>query len=101
MQKDTCKLYVRFVLFNENVLAVFMRTSAQIRYVPERHCIAGQGSNITGTIRGHWLRLCYARVGQHGECYDGMQKRKKATPEQYAPLARELESLGYNLQIMN
>ena len=85
MEKDKHKTYVRFVIFKGEVLAVFMRTSADVR------C----------DYRGYWVRSCYARVGQHGECYDGMQKRKPATKEQYAPLAKELESLGYNLVIMN
>ena len=33
--------------------------------------------------RGDWVRSCYAHNGQHGECYDGMQRRKRATKEEY------------------
>lgn len=44
----------------------------------------------------------YMHIGQHGAAdYAGViQDTKPATPEQYAPLQRELESIGYNLQIL-
>lgn len=77
------KAFIRFVIFKGEVLAVFMRKDAGMRY-----------------SHPQWLRGCYAHVGQHGECYDGMQRRKKATVEQYAPLKREMESLGYQLEIV-
>lgn len=39
---------------------------------------------------------CYAHLGQHGSADTGYAaKLKPATPEQYAPLLRELESIGY------
>lgn len=44
---------------------------------------------------------CYAHNGQHGSACLSFLKRAKATKEQYAPLARELESIGYNLDIIN
>lgn len=72
------RLYVRFVVFDGEVLAVFMRTSAGIRY--------------NGRT---WMRGCYAHMGQHSVCYSGMEKRKRATPEQYAPLLQELQAIGY------
>ncbi len=72
------KLYTRFVKFEGEILAIFMRTSAGVRY--------------DGRI---WVRGCYQHVGQHGECYDGMQKRKRATPAEYAPLLAELKTIGY------
>jgi hypothetical protein len=44
--------------------------------------------------------LSYMHVGQHGEADLGwMNWLKLATPEQYADLKQELESLGYSLQI--
>lgn len=65
--------YVRFIKFKdkvrEEILAVFMKKSADRRF-----------------SHGQWLRSCYARVGQHAECYDGMQNREKATEEEYTPL---------------
>ncbi len=88
---DQHKTYMRFVMFGGEVLAVFMRSSAELR-----------------TVRMHDLpyvsymtyRACYAHVGQHAECYDGMQRRKRATKEQYTPLLNELKSIGYNVSIM-
>lgn len=49
---------------------------------------------------GH-LCVCYAHVGQHGGAdYNGcLRLTRPAKPEEYAPLARELESIGYHLHI--
>ena len=76
------KIYIRFVQLNGETLAVFMRTSAARRY--------------DGT---QWVRMSYAHMGQHGECYDGMQRRKRATREQYMPLLNELQSIGYTVVV--
>ena len=39
---------------------------------------------------------CYAHIGQHSSaCTSYAAKLKPATLEQYAPLMRELESIGY------
>jgi len=45
--------------------------------------------------------LSYMHVGQHGgaDYLYMIQTSKLATPEQYAPLLQELESLGYNLKV--
>lgn len=83
MEKDKYKTYVRFVIFKDELLAVFMRKSAGLNYTP-----------------GGWKRQCYAHIGQHGDCYDGMQKRKRATKKEYKELKKELECIGYNLVIM-
>lgn len=40
----------------------------------------------------------YMHVGQHGGAYPGpIQGTRPATPEESAPLAAELERIGYNL----
>lgn len=78
------KTFIRFVIFKGEVLAVFMR-----------HCA---GRRLDGNNEG--TRTSYAHVGQHGECYDGMYRRKQATPEQYADLKAEMESIGYDLEVM-
>lgn len=45
--------------------------------------------------------LCYAHLGQHASADTGYAASlKRATPEQFAPLKRELESLGYELEIV-
>lgn len=47
------------------------------------------------------LRSCYAHIGQHSGCHPEYLKGcKKATPEQYNDLKTELESIGYNLEII-
>lgn len=48
--------------------------------------------------------LCgsYEHIGQHGDCDPVMlinYKTVPATQEEYAPLERELERIGYNLDI--
>lgn len=44
--------------------------------------------------------VCYAHLGQHGAASPVYVSRlKKATPEQYAPLKAELESIGYKLDV--
>ena len=47
-----------------------------------------------------WLISSYMSVGQHGEAsIDLVYDTKLATPEEYADLKEELESIGYNLDI--
>jgi hypothetical protein len=45
---------------------------------------------------------CYAHIGQHGQAHwDWVREdTRPATPEEYAPLKRELEQIGYNLEIL-
>lgn len=45
--------------------------------------------------------LCYAHIGQHSTCgYLYADACKRAKPEQYNDLKTELESIGYNLEII-
>lgn len=45
--------------------------------------------------------MSYQHIGQHGESVLGyLLECEPATPEQYADLKEELESLGYNLEIV-
>ena len=47
-------------------------------------------------------RVSYAHIGQHSECSPYYVRRlKKATPDQYFKLQKELEGLGYDLAITN
>ena len=77
------KTFIRFVVFKGEILAVFMRRDSLRRW-------AGKS----------WVRMCYAHIGQHGECYDGMQKRKRATVEQSKELKLEMENIGYKLKVI-
>ena len=43
---------------------------------------------------------CYARLGQHAVAHpDYVRKLKPAAKEQYEPLAKELASAGYDLEV--
>jgi len=77
-----------------------MGKDSGLRYKPSYTGINGLDGRPF-TINGQWVRACYARIGQHSECYDGMQRRKRATMDQYESLAKELEYIGYNLEILN
>lgn len=49
----------------------------------------------------HGRIRCYAHIGQHGAanyqtCID---ISRPATPDEYAPLKRELETIGYKLNV--
>lgn len=48
------------------------------------------------------LFTCYAHIGQHSACHiDYVNECKQATKEEYKDLKEELESIGYNLNILN
>ena len=45
--------------------------------------------------------MTYMHVGQHSEAYTGFYyELKPATPDEYADLKEELESTGYELEIL-
>lgn len=72
------KIYIRFVKLDDEVIAVFMYSSANRRYDGKR-----------------WVRMCYAHMGQHSECYNNITHRKRASKEEYEPLLKELKAIGY------
>lgn len=49
------------------------------------------------------MMTCYAHIGQHGSCSPEWLRNDTvpATPEEYAPLKRELESIGYMLRVVH
>lgn len=48
------------------------------------------------------FNTCYSHVGQHSGCDKEYAKQSlPATPEQYKDLKEELESIGYNLIVVN
>lgn len=52
-------------------------------------------------IENNFDVLCYSHVGQHSGChFDYVNMSKKATESEYLPLKRELESIGYELNII-
>lgn len=45
---------------------------------------------------------CYSHVGQHSVCsIDWVNSQAKATKKQYQPLLSELQSIGYEVEIIN
>jgi hypothetical protein len=50
---------------------------------------------------GNGLIGCYAHVGQHGTCcMEWVNEQEMATPEEYADLKQELESIGYKFVVI-
>lgn len=48
------------------------------------------------------VKNSYAHIGQHSACHvDYAKECKEANFNQYQDLKRELESIGYNLNILN
>lgn len=48
------------------------------------------------------LRCCYSHVGQHSACHwEYAMECVAATEEQYLPLKKELESIGYELEVLS
>lgn len=83
MEKDSHKTKVLFLQERE-----FKVSKGIFAYFPE---MVHRGEIMT----------CYAHIGQHSACAPGYaNKCKKATPDQYADLKAELESIGYNLEIL-
>lgn len=80
MEKDTFKTKVVFRKYKDNgdILALF----------PE-------------IDEGNYACSCYESVGQHGSAdYNHcISITKPAKPEEYVSLQKELESIGYNLDI--
>ena len=83
MTKDTTQTPVIFRMYRTNPKTCF----ALFPY-------AGQGQ---GRV------TCYEHVGQHGEALylSTMGITRPATAEEYADLKSELETIGYNLKVIN
>lgn len=47
------------------------------------------------------LYSCYSTVGQHSSAtFEYARESRRATPEEYKDLQKELENIGYNLEII-
>ena len=68
---------------------------------PNREVIAVV-PGLAGTVGRPDHATCYAHIGQHGTCsIDGITvMRENATPDEYAELKGELESVGYNINVI-
>lgn len=80
MEKDTHTTQVMFRLWKGEIIALFPYIIADTK----------------GSV------MSYMHVGQHGGAdYDAIMKASQpATPTQMLPLYQELESVGYNLEVV-
>jgi len=79
------------------------KTVVIFRKVPANYSGAGEEiialfPEIPGTLDPREC-LSYVHYGQHGSAMASGHNWKLATPEEYEPLRRELEGIGYNLDI--
>ena len=83
-----------FVVHGGEVLAIFRAIrDLEGKWQKETPYIDGSGRAVLN---------CYARVGQHGTCCpEILWKCRRAKPEEYLPLKRELEEIaGYNVGVV-
>ena len=82
-----------FVVHGGEVLAIFRAIrDPEGKWQKETPYIDGSGKAVLN---------CYAHVGQHGECDPALLKCRRAKPEEYLPLKRELEEIvGYNVEVV-
>lgn len=82
-----------FVVHDGEVLAIFRAIrDLEGKWQKETPYIDGSGKAVLN---------CYAHVGQHGECDPALLKCRRAKPEEYLPLKRELEEIvGYNVDVV-
>lgn len=83
---------VTFVVFKGEVLAIFRAIRDKSgKWVKEKPYIDGSGRAVID---------CYAHVGQHGQCMPEILRRsRRAKPEEYLPLKREMEDIvGYDIE---
>jgi hypothetical protein len=93
MKQDTHKTKVKFLMEKDLITDDITLIGDVFAIFPEE--------TRTGADRTK-LTECYAHVGQHSEaCEEYINECTPATPEQYKDLKQELESLGYNLEIIN
>lgn len=83
-----------FVVHGGEVLAIFRAIRDENgKWVKEKPYIDGSGRAVID---------CYAHVGQHGTCCpEILWSCRRAKPEEYLPLKRELEEIvGYNVDVV-
>lgn len=56
---------------------------------------------LADTRNGIKYITCYAHIGQHSECVQGwIDTQVEATEHEYHDLKEELESIGYDLEVI-
>ena len=75
------------------------KTKVAFRKFPEGDVIAIFPDHLYGMPHGYYLS--YMHVGQHGDASpDLLKELEEATEQEYLDLKKELESIGYNLEVM-
>ena len=85
---------ITFVVHDGEVLAIFRAIrDPEGKWQKETPYIDGSGRAVLN---------CYAHVGQHGTCCPKIPRNcRRAKPEEYLPLKRELEEIvGYNVEVV-
>ena len=99
MKKDRIKTKVQFLVHDENITSPG-ESGDLFAYFPDE---IFSDETIKSEYQHHFtkLRVSYSHAGQHGACHpDYIHECRPATPEEYADLKAELESIGYNLKIV-
>lgn len=80
---------------NDNPTPVLFRVDKSGEFKGYVTAVFPREVNRNGTF------LCYSHTEQHGICTRGwvLSKTRPATPDEYADLKRELESIGYTLKV--
>lgn len=91
VSEEIVEAKVTFVVHGGEVLAIFraVRDAGSGKWIREKPYL--------GRCTGKLCLNCYAHVGQHGVCDPAILKCRRATPEEYAPLLAEMESIGYRI----
>ena len=85
---------VTFVVYGGEVLAIF-------RAIRDPEGKWQKETPYIGACTGRLCLNCYAHVGQHDVCDPSLLKCRRAKPEEYLPLKRELEEIvGYNVEVV-
>lgn len=73
-------------------------TRVAFRWIPEREDgeLTAILPDVPATLFGNRLLTGYAHVGQHCHVHPDWLGAEPATPDEYAPLLAELESIGYD-----
>ncbi len=104
MEKDKHKTTVQFRLEKEEPHTVWAFFPNEPEWTEERlKDLPDNGYKHFGKTKDELRQLfmAYAHVGQHTTaCIEYFMECEPATPEQYKSLAQELESIGYNLTIL-
>lgn len=90
MKTDTHKTKVQFLLeHGDHARGVYA-------YFPEEKAYARETEPSGET------KMCYAHIGQHSACSpEYASASRKATQKEYADLKTELQSIGYNLEVID